>query len=156
MSATGLKTFDSTIQSTNIWLDDIMRELGWGDRHRAYTALRVVLHTLRDRLTVDCAAHFGAQLPMLVRGFYYEGWRPAHKPVKAHSLDLFLMHITDAFLHDIEADSRQIAGAVFRTLSQHLTEGEITKVQQALPAQLREFWVAEAKTCANCATAQKP
>ncbi|HXY36503.1 MAG TPA: DUF2267 domain-containing protein [Planctomycetaceae bacterium] len=149
MSATGLKVFDTTIQSTNVWLDDIMRELGWDDRHRAYTALRVVLHTLRDRLTVDGAAHFGAQLPMLIRGFYYEGWHPAHKPVKARALDLFLMHITDAFLHDIEADSRQIAGAVFRTLSKHVTEGEITKVQQALPAELRAFWVAETKALAT-------
>ncbi len=148
MSATGVKTFDSSIQSTNIWLDDIMREMGWDDRHRAYTALRVVLHTLRDRLTVDGAAHFGAQLPMLIRGFYYEGWHPAHKPVKERSLDLFLMHITDAFLHDIEADSRQIAGAVLRTLSKHLTEGQITKVQGALPAVVRALWVAETKTIA--------
>ena len=38
MSATGLKVFDSTIQTTNIWLDDIMKELDWSDRHKAYHA----------------------------------------------------------------------------------------------------------------------
>jgi uncharacterized protein (DUF2267 family) len=145
MSATGLNSFDTTLQTTNIWLDDIMRELGWDDRHKAYTALRVVLHTLRDRLPVDGAAHLGAQLPMLIRGFYYEGWHPAHKPVKERSLDLFLMHITDAFLRDVEADSRQIARAVFKTLTKHLTEGEVDKVRQALPADLRSFWVTETK-----------
>jgi uncharacterized protein (DUF2267 family) len=145
MSATGLKVFDTTIQSTNIWLDDIMPEMGWGERHKAYTALRVVLHALRDRLTVDSAAHLGAQLPMLIRGFYYEGWHPAHKPVKERSLDMFLMHITDAYLHDIEADCRQIARAVLGTISKHVTEGEVAKVQQALPEDVRHFWIADAR-----------
>ena len=28
MSATGLDVFDKILQTTNIWLDDIMRELG--------------------------------------------------------------------------------------------------------------------------------
>ena len=148
MSATGLKVFDSTLQSTNIWLDDIMHELGWDDRHKAYTALRVVLHSLRDRLSVDNAAHLRAQLPMLVRGFYYDGWHPAHKPVKERTLDMFLMHITDAYLHDIEADSRQIARAVLGTISKHVTEGEVEKVQRALPAELRDFWIAESKIAA--------
>jgi uncharacterized protein (DUF2267 family) len=142
MSSTGLKVFDSTLQSTNIWLDDIMREMGWDDRHKAYTALRTVLHALRDRLPVENAAHLGAQLPMLVRGLYYEGWHPAHKPVNERSLDEFLMHITDAFLRDIEADSRQIAKAVFKTLSKHLTAGEVAKIRQGLPAGVREAWVA--------------
>jgi len=76
MSQTGVAAFDSTIQTTNVWLHDIMERLGWQDRHRAYHALRAVLHALRDRLPVDQAAALGAQLPMLVRGFYYEGWHP--------------------------------------------------------------------------------
>ncbi len=140
MSATGLKVFDSTIQTTNVWLDDIMNEVGWGDRHKAYTALRTVLHALRDRLPVDNVAHFGAQLPLLIRGIYYEGWHPAHKPVKERSLDLFLVQVTDSFLRDVEADSRQIARAVLNTLSRHLTPGEIDKTRQALPGPVREFW----------------
>ncbi len=76
MSATGLDVFDTTVQKTNIWLNDLMKVLGWQDRHKAYLALRATLHALRDRLTVDEVAHFGAQLPMLMRGFYYEGWDP--------------------------------------------------------------------------------
>lgn len=140
MSATGLRVFDSTVQSTNIWLDDIMRELGWDDRHKAYTALRVVLHAIRDRLPVDTAAHLSAQLPMLIRGMYYEGWNPAHKPVKERSLDMFLINITEAFLGEIDADARQIARAVFLTLSAHLTEGEAAKVRQSLPGDVRDLW----------------
>ena len=36
MHATGLKEFDHTIHTTNIWLKDLMNELEWDDRHRAY------------------------------------------------------------------------------------------------------------------------
>jgi uncharacterized protein (DUF2267 family) len=80
MSATGLDVFDTTLQKTNQWLHDTMRLLDCSDRRKAYLALRVTLHALRDRLTVEEVAQFAAQLPMLVRGFYYEGWDPTWIP----------------------------------------------------------------------------
>jgi uncharacterized protein (DUF2267 family) len=142
MSATGLEVFDRTIQTSNIWLDELMKELPWMQRHQAFHALRVVLHTLRDHLPVNNVAHLSAQLPMLIRGLFFEGWQPAKTPVHERSRDEFLMHITDAFVLTIEADPRQIAAAVFRLLSAFLNEGEIEKVQHSLPAAVRELWIA--------------
>lgn len=140
MSATGLKNFDATIQTTNIWLDEIMKEMGWHDRHKAYHALRAVLHTLRDRLPMIEAVQLAAQLPMLVRGFYYEGWRPQHTPVKERTRDLFLSHIGDAFLFDVDADSRKITRAVLGLLQRHISPGEIDDVKGILPHDIRELW----------------
>ena len=72
---TSHEVFDTTIQKTQVWLNDLMSELDWEDKpHKAYMALRTVLHALRDRLMVVVAVQLGAQLPMLIRGFYYEGW----------------------------------------------------------------------------------
>ena len=51
------------------------------------------------------------------------------------------MHITDAFVLTIDADPRQIAAAVFRTLSTFISRGEIEKVRQTLPAAVRQFWL---------------
>src|SRR5919204_6184474 len=79
MSATGLDVFDKTLQTTNIWLNEIMDDLG-PDRKIAYRALRAVLHALRDRLTVDEAAQLGAQLPLMIRGLFFDMWHPAGKP----------------------------------------------------------------------------
>lgn len=140
MSATGLKEFDRTLQTTNIWLKQLMDELEWDDRSRAYHALRAALHALRNRLPVEEAMHLGAQLPMLVRGFYYEGWHTADKPLKERTLDEFLGHIRDEFRFESEAESGRIAQAVFKLLSAHVTAGEIDDVKHALPASVRELW----------------
>lgn len=139
MSTTGLEVFDDTLQKTNTWLKEIMQVLG-PDRRRAYTAMRGVLHCLRDRLTVDEAAHLGAQLPMLVRGIYYEGWRPAGKPNKIRSRDEFLAGIARHFEHVRPIDPQDAARAVFQTLEHHVDPGEIADVIQSLPQDIRTMW----------------
>jgi uncharacterized protein (DUF2267 family) len=140
MSATGLEVFDNTLQKTNGWLREIMDELATEDRHLAYSALRVTLHALRDRLSVNEAADLGAQLPMLIRGLYYEGWHPADKPHKA-DLAEFLQTIRNNVGRGLGSpDPREIAHAVFRVLELHVTAGELTDVKHCLPAELRALW----------------
>jgi uncharacterized protein (DUF2267 family) len=140
MSQTGLTAFDSTIHTTNQWLHELNEELNWLDRHRTYHVLRAVLHALRDRLSVDAAAALGAQLPMLVRGFYYEGWHPSGKPVKDRKKSEFLAHVAADFKEDYRLDPEEVTRAVFRLLARHISMGEIEAIQRGLPAELRELW----------------
>jgi uncharacterized protein (DUF2267 family) len=141
MTQTTLAPFESTIQTTNIWLNDILERLGWRDQHRAYFALRAVLHALRDHLPVDQAAALAAQLPMLVRGFYYEGWHPHGKPVKERHKEDFLAHIAMAFRDDSDVvDPEWVTQAVFHVLSKHVSSGEIESVKRSLPTELRSLW----------------
>jgi uncharacterized protein (DUF2267 family) len=100
MSATGLEVFDKTVQTTNTWLKEIMEFTG-PDRRRAYRVLAAVLHALRDRLTVDEVAQLGAQLPILVRGLYYDQWHhPSGKPERLRHKEEFLASVA-AELDDI-------------------------------------------------------
>ena len=139
MNQTDLEIFDATLQKTSEWLRETMEELGSDDRHLAYLALRTVLHTLRDRLPVNEAVDLGAQLPMLVRGFYYEGWSPSGKPVKLHRED-FLDAIRDHFPHPTRPNPAFVARAVFRVLAAHVTGGEIEDVKRVLPDDFRDLW----------------
>lgn len=148
MSTAGLEVFDTTLQKTHSWLNEVMAELGWEDnRHWAYLALRTVLHTLRDHLTVEEAVHLGAQLPLLIRGFYYEGWTLTGKPVKERHKEEFLAHIKQAFRNDERINPEQVARGVLRVLSRRVTAGEIADVKHLLPAALRELWPEAVISC---------
>jgi uncharacterized protein (DUF2267 family) len=140
MRATGLGVFDTTLHKTNSWLNDLMQVLGWPDRHKAYLALRATLHALRDRLTLDEVAQLGAQLPMLIRGFYYEGWDPTGKPLRVRHKEQFLARIEQEFRGDDRVDPEEVAHAVFTVLAKRVTEGEIEDVKHILPTEIRELW----------------
>jgi uncharacterized protein (DUF2267 family) len=139
MSTTGLEIFDRTVHKTNIWLKDLMKTLDCVDRHEAYLALRATLHALRDRLTVEEVAHFAAQLPMLIRGFYYEGWDPTGKPLKERHRDDFLTHINKE-LRPHGIDPEPAARAVFLVLANRISEGEIEDIEHVLPREIRDLW----------------
>jgi uncharacterized protein (DUF2267 family) len=139
MSATGLDVFDRTIQTTNIWLNEIMDDLG-PDRHAAYRALGAVLHALRDRMTIEEAAHLSAQLPLLVRGVFFDTWRPAEVPLRIRSVDEFLDRVASE-LRDIRpVDPAHAVHSVCRTLGKHVSQGEIEQVRSQLPEQIRRLW----------------
>jgi uncharacterized protein (DUF2267 family) len=140
MSITGLGQFDETIHLTNTWLKELMEDLDWEDRHRAYRGLRATLHALRDRLPVDAAAHLAAQLPMLVRGFYYEGWRPAAAPSHDRSADDFIAHVEHAFAKEPDVDVEEVVRTVFALVARHVSAGEIEDVRRTLPEGIRALW----------------
>ncbi len=133
--------FDKTMQKTQEWLNDVMHELDWENKpHKAYLALRTVLHALRDRLTVEEAIQLGAQLPMLVRGFYFEGWTPKGKPHKERRKEDFLEHVKVAFKDDVTVNAQQVVRSVFRVLQRHTSPGEIEDVKHVMPKAMQELW----------------
>ena len=142
MAGTGLDVFDRTLQTTNIWLDDIVEELG-PDRHLAWHALGSVLHAVRDRLPLQLAAHLGAQLPLLVRGLYYEQWHVGAQPSRWHTLEDFLAVVAEGLRGAREVSVRDAASSVLLMLSEHIDPGQLHKVIDALPHDVRAYWRAQ-------------
>ena len=119
----GLDTFDKTVQESNLWLKDVMERLNTNDRHHAYSTLRAVLHALRDRIGPESAAHLGAQLPMLLRGLFYEGWDPTGKPSKERHKADFVAHIAKELPRADQREVEQGIYAALDVLSKHIDRG---------------------------------
>ena len=99
-----------------------------------------MLHTLRDRLSVDEAAQLSAQLPLLVRGAFFEGWHPAHKPNKDRTQDEFVAHVSESFaLDSSDTHPRKITRAVLSVLEKHISDGETLSLKSILPSGIREL-----------------
>ncbi|MFG3592787.1 DUF2267 domain-containing protein [Bradyrhizobium sp. sGM-13] len=139
MSATGLEVFDRTLQITNTWLDEVMANLP-RDRKLAWHILGSVLRTIRDRVPVNLAAHLGAQLPLLVRGTYYDQWRPSETPKAWRSADEFLSIVSAELSSQKPVDSKDAAQAVFRVLNHHVDPNQVEKVRHALPEDVQALW----------------
>ena len=138
---------DSAVLDVHRWLDEICDQLGWTERRAALAALRAALHVLRDRLMVEQNAHLSAQLPLIVRGLYFEGWRPGHAATISRDVEVYLEQVW-AQLGEWgqEVDAEEVARAVYGVVTGHIAEGEVHKVGATLPRRLRELW--EGSHCA--------
>lgn len=137
---TGLDVFERTIHKSYQWLSDLMEELHTEDRKYAYRVLRATLHALRDRLIPDEAVDLAAQLPLLVRGFYYEGWKPGSTPT-----DDDLQTFYDRIVEDMRdqpgvPDPERWTRAVFSVLTEHVDPGEVDNVKGLLPGSFENLW----------------
>ena len=135
-----LEVFDTTLHKTHAWINDLREELGAENDHQAYAALRAVLHALRDRLTIDETAHLAAQMPMLVRGMFYEGWKPALVPVKSRNREEFLNQVQAHFRGPPFLNPEQITRGVLALLDRYITRGEINDVKSMMPSDVSDLW----------------
>jgi uncharacterized protein (DUF2267 family) len=148
MSATGLQVFDRTLQITNIWLNEITEEIG-PDRKLAWAALGGVLRTLRDRLPINTSAHLGAELPLLVRGAYYDHYQPERQPTALRTGDQFLEEVEVQLAGQRPVNMTDAVHAVFGVLSRHLPPGACEKVRCSLPEDIRRLWPSGAAPAAG-------
>jgi uncharacterized protein (DUF2267 family) len=123
------------------WLREISETLGgWMDDDYALLALRGGLHALRDQLTVEQSAHLSAQLPLVVRGIYYEEWSPSDVPARDRNEERFLERVSRYFQDKRTVDPVDIVRAVFTVLDRHISPGESQKVYHVLPSGIKKLW----------------
>ncbi len=135
-----IPTLASTVQKTKQWISELMQELQWDDAQKTYHGMRAVLHALRDRLTIHETADFAAQLPMLLRGMFYEGWLPDSVPVKDRTKEAFLAHVFKAFGNDQSVDPERLTHSVLKVVAQHVSEGEMDDIRSIIPKPLLELF----------------
>lgn len=130
--------FDHAMFKTREWLKDVETELGLNNLNEAYRAVRAVLHAVRDRLPVNEAAEFAAQLPVLMMGMYYSGWTPKNKPEKMRTLNEFLDRVHKEMPKGM--DPLRVTRGVIRVLESHISPGEMEGVRRNFPEDIKEIW----------------
>jgi uncharacterized protein (DUF2267 family) len=146
MATDRLSVVDSAVEDFYRWINEVRDELGGADRHDALHALRAVLHALRDRLLPDQMAHLAAQLPLMVRGVFFENWHPSQTPVRERTVEGFVglvleeLEAARAIGEDQDVDGEEIVRAVMTVLTRHISPGETEKLKHVLPKHFRVFF----------------
>jgi uncharacterized protein (DUF2267 family) len=128
------------LDAARAWIADLMRRLDWHEGDTAFRALLSCLHALRDALPKDEAVHLGLALPHLLRGFYFDGWRPSGRVIAARTRSAFLARVHDGVQRDPAIDPDQAARAVLSLLAERLPASEIENAKAATPHELHGFW----------------
>lgn len=105
----------------------------------AYHALRGVLFALRDRMPVQEVFQLSAQLPVHIRGLFFEGYNLKDKPVKMKA-DAFLKRIMGEMPPNCTTESTVIFKGVLQVLYNHITEGELADIYATLPQDIKALW----------------
>ncbi|MEU0150908.1 DUF2267 domain-containing protein [Micromonospora fulviviridis] len=135
-----ISAFESSLDKTNVMLKEIESAYGWPkeQRNQSYAAMRTVLHLLRDRMPVGQSVEFAQQLPVLLRGVYFDGWQPENVPIKLNRED-FLYEVRQGFPYDVEGGTQRVVQVVLDTLRRHVTQGEWEDVKSAMPKDLGQM-----------------
>lgn len=132
----------SSTNQAHQWVNELAEDLKWNDQ-RAHRLLKCVLHALRDWLSPQEMADLSAQLPVLIRGIYFEGWKPMVTPAVDRKKRDFVIRVRANMAGDSDVDIDASISAVFKLLDRHVSHGEIVQVRNSMKKSLRELWPAD-------------
>jgi uncharacterized protein (DUF2267 family) len=128
------------VEEATLFFKEVALELGNpNDINAAGRVTAAVLHTLRERLTVEESMHLISNLPMILKGIYVDGWKITKQAYHADTLGEFLNEVREHSRVDPGRDfggddtARERVQAVTRVLRRYVDEGEIRHIKQQLP-----------------------
>ena len=142
MSAQGLEVIESTVHLTHEWINELADRLDWSSPRDVLRLMRSTLHAIRDHLGTDESAQFSAQLPLLVRGMYFEGWMPKKTPIKERHVQDFIIRIEGTVADVLEYRGAEDIRTVLKMINARISRGEVEDVRANLPKEIKEFWPA--------------
>ena len=151
----GVAALETSLSKTLTWLKELRVRLSWESRETAYSGLRAVLQALRDRLLVDEAFDLVAELPLVLRGTFLEGWDRNACPTRERTKEDFLARVSGRLVAGRNVDPEALTRAVFEILVRHVSGGEIAHVIAMLPEPIRDLWPSREPAAAPAATSSK-
>ncbi|PTX53827.1 uncharacterized protein (DUF2267 family) [Litoreibacter ponti] len=140
MTAQDLEVIDHSVHLTHEWINELAGRLDWYSKRSVLRLMRVTLHHIRDHLLVDELAQLSAQLPVMIRGFFFEGWVPKATPIKERRADDFIAYIDQHMGETTEYRGREDITCVFALLNARISRGEVEDIRASLPEAIRDLW----------------
>jgi uncharacterized protein (DUF2267 family) len=141
MTRQNVPMIDRTVQETHIWLKELCDDLGTEDQRQAYHALREVLIVTRDTLIPEEAMDLASQLPTLVRGIFFEGYKIAGKPDPKRHAEQFVEQVHQRLASQNQSiEPERAIRSVFKVLKRHISDGEAQQVKQMLHKEVQAYW----------------
>lgn len=140
--------FEDNIQNATVLLQEVANELHTDDLNKAGRIFRAVLQSIRDRLPVNDAVQFAAQLPIFWKGIYFDQYDPSKAPTKIRDAQEWINYIRNknafAANNDFQQDEEITAAfrAVFQVLQRNMTDGQLQKVKESLNQDIQELLAA--------------
>ncbi len=140
MTGTTIIALNRSMQVTMEWLHAIRDELKWDDDERVYDATKAVLHAVRDRLPLEDMTKFSAQLPLIMKGLYFDQYDPTDKPLKLRTRAAFLNHVRENF-PGANVDPEVAVRGVMRAIAKKSTPHAVEKIALSMPEDIRDLIV---------------
>ncbi|WED43537.1 DUF2267 domain-containing protein [Legionella cardiaca] len=131
-----VRSIESSLASTYRWLNEF-KEMGhFRDESQAYSVLRIVLHELRNHLPLDISAHLSSQLPLFLKGMYFDGWDPSKKITRDESFEDFIAPMRSS-ISNLDVNLKESVRECFHFITSKLDDNLAAKVINSLPESLR-------------------
>lgn len=135
-----IHVFERTTHEAHEWVNDLSGRTGWTNEREVLRLLRAVLSKVRDHLPTTEMAQFSAQLPIILRGMFFEGWQPKLIPVRERHAAEFITAIEERVGNIADYRGQSDIKAVFNLINARISRGEVQDVRACLPQELRDLW----------------
>jgi len=137
--------FEKYVNETNHFLEELASQLGNADdTDLAFRVTRSVFHALRKRIVPGESMNLVAQLPMLLKAVYVDGWNINQEISKSKTFEDFLKDVRS--MSNIQASdfaddevARTRITAVFKALQEYVSDGELVDIISELPLEIAEL-----------------
>jgi uncharacterized protein (DUF2267 family) len=142
MSSSRIHVFDSHIDTANRWIKQLIEslDLSSDEQQRALHALRAGLHAIRDRLPASEVLGLSAQLPVVIRGVFFEGWTLSNDPTRIRDRDSMIERVAVELAPDTRLEAVDVLRAVMQLLVEHVSHGEIEHMLATFPKPIATLW----------------
>lgn len=137
--------FEKYVNESNHFLKELASQLGNPqDTDLAFRVTRTVFHALRKRIVPEESMNLVAQLPMLLKAVYVDGWNINQEISKSKTFNDFLQDarsISNTEAPDFTDDeiARIRVKAVFQALRKYVSDGELVDIISELPQEIAEL-----------------